>query len=275
MKNNSYEFYVRVNDKNIKEYIHNGKTYIEGRKNTEYVLYFKNNTHNKLKVIFSVDGLSVVDGQQASDKSRGYIIPGYQSITIPGWTINDSTVAKFEFRPQGDKENITYLETLKQEGVDVDIFNQGIIGAMVFKEKYQLPKINEIHRYYHNDYWTPGIPIYPYPYPYNIFESRGICASPYQGYASVLDSNIVNCNTQQSFNCFETSLGTGFGEDKIFETTTMYFESESVPDFTFVLEYDTIINLKRRGVIVIDQHMMKQAFPGYSQEYCKIPKNRG
>jgi hypothetical protein len=140
MYKNSHYFAVRVNGRQAHEYrslkVGNSNTYIEGRRGSTYTLDYTNPTPNRVLIVPSVDGLSVMDGKPASDQSRGYVVSPYGSISIPGWRIDGGKVAQFEFRPASDRDSPTYVDQLKDAGFAVDATNKGVIGLMVFNEKY-------------------------------------------------------------------------------------------------------------------------------------------
>jgi len=307
--NQDYTFVVRVNNKDTTEYRYKGKTYIEGRKGSEYELYFFNNTPTRILAVFSVDGLSVLDGKVASDKSRGYVVDPFRSLTVPGWTIDNSKVATFQFRPQGEKDDVTYVEALKEEGFDVDVGNQGVIGCMVFKEKVRYYVPPKVVHHYHTVYAQPAIypPFYGYlnnsnhyadsARSYLIADSAspvvtmngvGTAMSLSAGYATAqakaaqfsttetlcASSNNVLPAGFFSNSFLENSLGTGFGDDKEFETETVSFERDEKPIWIGVVNYDTITNLRRMGIPIDSWKPEKQAFPGYSGSGCYVPKRR-
>jgi hypothetical protein len=311
MKNNKYEFNVIVNGKNVTEYEHGADTFIEGRKGSTYELYFKNNTNNRLEVVFSVDGLSVIDGKTASDKSTGYIVDRYSSITVPGWKIDSRKAAQFQFQPQNDKSNTTYVELLAEEGFEVDTGNQGVIGCMVFMEKLKpQPIINCYNNYYHtinqikkhDPYYYPCYPCYPYtPYtPYTPYGSvcyntvgligngmasslssasynaRGVASQKSPSInVSEIDSSFVQSNyNSNEFDMVENSIGTGFGDDTKFETVTIEFERQKNNDWFAVINYDTIQGLRKRGIFFVNSPKAK-AFPNFKEsEGCHIPVRR-
>jgi hypothetical protein len=289
MNNYNYNFAVRINRKDATEYNHGGETFIEGRKNSEYELYFRNNQSRRVKVIFSVDGLSVIDGKPASAESTGYVVNGYDSITVPGWKINDGKVAKFVFRPQGEKDNGTYVEKLKDAGFNVDAGNQGVIGCMVFKEQYYPPvSVFNIHsslqhpndwNYYQNNYVSPayttcsgglgfasgGLASGAVQNSMQTMAAVGGCGGGAVGGGSGVSSSAMRGVTQ-SFVASETSstpLGTGQGADKSFKTTSVSFIRESsTPDWVAVIHYDTLTGLRRRGILI--ENKKPNAFPGYN-----------
>lgn len=300
-----YEFLVKVNNKPLLEYESNGDTYVEGRKGSEYELYFKNHTYNRVLVVFSVDGLSIMDGKTASKDSRGYIVEGYKDLTVPGWTINSNKVAKFQFQPQNDKSNTTYVELLQEEGFNVDPSNQGVIGCMVFKERYVPPQVEKLYFYpqvYH-DYLNP--PLEPN---WNDYDNQGLINGGWrEQYGSIsggLSSSSMGCMSSSNYTgtttryvgdnlvgvgmkgmsmnyaspdisaySVETGLGTQFGDDKRFDTTSSTFNREYTPAWVAVINYDTLQGLRKRGIFVKENNHAK-AFPDYKEVGCHIPKRR-
>ncbi len=232
------EVSILVNGRPVTEVQFSGHTYIEGRKNSIYELQIRNKTPNKILAIPSVDGLNVVDGESCGVNSPGYVIDPWKVITIPGWKVDSQQAAKFVFKPQsasspGDK---TYAE---QMGGDAT--NQGIIGVMVFHQKV-------IHTNYILKEYTPWkIPDSGNPPPFCGMGEQFVYSS--------------NANANHTSNNFKTtccdnadadkSIGTGFGEATGFETQDVEFDKDSdSPSSVFILYYDTVQGLKRRGVPV-------------------------
>src|SRR5438270_10763894 len=116
MIKDTHYFGVRVNGKTAHEFQHQGNTYIEGRRGSTYTLEYTNPTNRRVLIVPSVDGLSVMDGKPASDKSRGYVVDAWGTVAIPGWRIDDNSVAQFEFRPASDRDSPTYVDQLKNAG---------------------------------------------------------------------------------------------------------------------------------------------------------------
>ena len=121
----NYEMEVFVHGKPIKEYIHQNKIYIEGRKNSAFSIKLRNNSSEKALFVLTIDGLSVLDGKDASFDSRGYIINGYDSMTVNGWRMNDNEVAQFFFSSPDE----SYRKRMSKGN------NLGVIGLAVFTEK--------------------------------------------------------------------------------------------------------------------------------------------
>lgn len=237
-----YEACVLVNGKPVTEVEHNGRTYIEGRKDSEYALRFKNTTSERILIVPSVDGLNVLDGKPCGIKSDGYVVNAWQTITIPGWTVDNSTAAKFTFKPQDSyyEEDETYVEQMGK-----DASNQGVIGFMLFKEKQ-----------YISDLWSTTIPCSGGGGTRTRGFSGGVGSSRVYGAAVngssfTYDCNVVSSNTVQSSDPDEgKNLGTGFGESTNFNTVNVSFDraNPSNPDVVFAFYYDTVQNLKKMGV---------------------------
>jgi hypothetical protein len=125
MKRNSVELQVLVRGKPVTEFRHQGKAFIEGREGSEFELRVKNNLGQRVLIVPSVDGLSVMDGQEASSQSQGYVLGAYQEMLIPGWRLDNDEVARFIFEDM----KASYAE---QVGKGT---NRGVIGLKAFAEK--------------------------------------------------------------------------------------------------------------------------------------------
>lgn len=141
----NYEVDVLVNGKPIKQFRHKGTRFIEGRKGSDFEIRFKNNTWRRIEVVASVDGLSVINGKPCGTESEGYLVPARQSITIPGWRLNNDAVAKFVFNDKS-RSYTAQMGHGKQ--------NAGVIGFMVFEEEHTTYTIT-----------TPTPNPYPVPWP--------------------------------------------------------------------------------------------------------------
>jgi hypothetical protein len=151
----SYEVQILVNGSRCKQYYHNGKTFIEAKKGSEYSLEIKNNTWQRILAVCSVDGLDVLNGKPATENGNGYVITGYNSLKIDGFRVSDNEVAKFLF----DYKGSSYAAS-KEDGSERNV---GVIAARIFAEKIQPPPpppvvIKEEHHHHHHhdhypDYW--------------------------------------------------------------------------------------------------------------------------
>lgn len=111
--------------KPLRQYGHEGRTFIEGKPGTSFVLVFRNQSSDRVLVVPSVDGVSVMDGQQATPESEGYVVEPYRRVVIKGWRTSLKDSAKFVF----EKKDGSYAEATGQGGAT------GVIGCLVYREK--------------------------------------------------------------------------------------------------------------------------------------------
>ena len=300
MKKSNYEVDIVVNGKPLKEYYHEGKTYIEGKNKTEFSLRIKNNGSAKIVAIPSVDGLSAMNGKIASFNSGGYVINGYDSMIIDGWRKSDKEVARFYFSDPEDSYS-------QRKG---DGNNLGIIGVAVFQEKHDIQKdFEELKR--EMDKKFPPItpwPVIPWiePYPYHrrcpwwhdhtwswcgssgssitLYNASGLDSGAGSDSPTMLSANLDSTPTSNMKNVDSISarinsvkelsqqLGTGWGEAKTSEVTSVNFDKEEKPSATFEIYYNTREQLEKIGIDFTKKpvYITPQAFPG---QYCEPPKN--
>jgi hypothetical protein len=82
----------------LREFGHNGNTYIESRDGSRIHRSSSEITaHHRVLVVPSIDGLSVLEGTPATPQSRGYIVPAYSSVEIKGWRTSLEDINGFVF----------------------------------------------------------------------------------------------------------------------------------------------------------------------------------
>lgn len=282
----NYEVEVLVNGKPLKEYAHDGKVYIEGRRKTVFSLRLRNNSYSRKLFVPTIDGLSVMDGKDASYKSSGYIVRGNSSMTIDGWRMSDSKVAEFYFSEPGD----SYRKRMKKGD------NLGIIGCAVFdeKDKYVPPTVIIQKEYIYPQPFhctCPwNCPFHPKYYPYGAygggiigsgtgtFTTSGVgSAMGGSGSTSLYSSqaNLTATNTSASSNPTSQAsqaLGTGWGGEKRSEVVTVEFDQKETPAEVFEIFYNTREQLQKIGVNFDREphYVTPTSFPG---QFCEPPKN--
>lgn len=110
--------------------------YAVGEAGARYVIGIENNSNQRYEVLASVDGLDVIDGQEADFTKRGYVINPYTSFVIEGWRTSDDTVAAFRF---SDMDS-AYAERMGKGR------NIGVVGVAFFQEEGYSTNPNELHR---------------------------------------------------------------------------------------------------------------------------------
>lgn len=144
-----YEVEVLVRGRPVKVFKHKGDRFIEGRKGSSFELKIINNTYDRIEVVASVDGLSVINGEECGSDSEGYVIPAKESVVIPGWKLPDNKAAQFVF----EDSKSSYSSQVGKGTINV-----GVIGVMVFVEK-------EVEKHTPITIPTPYPQPYPQPYP--------------------------------------------------------------------------------------------------------------
>ena len=297
MHKNYFEVEVLVNGKPVKEYLKDGKNYIEGREGTRYSVRIKNNSKDRIVAVPSVDGISVINGKVADYKSSGYIIEAYSSVIIDGWRQSNNEIAEFYFSNMAD----SYAEAVKGK-------NQGVIGIAIFKEKIDatrdlLNRIKELEDKNKDPKYVP-YPVYPYVPRYPVTPINPYVPEttpgPYWGgdiyYCSLNDDGTVNaindsanekftlCSNEverNSKSCLCASgiapsgmsqeVGTGWGNTKRSECTEIEFKKDDYPCSVFELYYNTREELIKIGIDFNKRptYIAPSAFPN---QYCKPPK---
>lgn len=235
---------VLIKDKPAKRYVSptDSNVYIEGRDGSEFTLQIKNNNNHRVLVILSVDGLSVVDGEAAGEDSKGYIVNGYQTINVPGWTVDQETVAKFTF---SGKKGGSYAEKIGQ-----DAFNKGVIGVLVVDDKDR--------RRYRNSY--NGM----IPKGEDLYGMATSCSvgSPLRASGATLSAS--NAALPQD-------MGTDFGAAADYKTTLVDFTRGAVLGM-IELFYDDAQGLKRRGINISEYDKVAPRPSAFPKLGCRIPE---
>lgn len=302
MLKNNYEVEVLINGKAAKEFAHKGKVYIEGREGTRFSIRMKNNSYSRKLFVPTIDGLSVMNGEEGSYSSSGYIVKGHDSITIDGWRTSDSEVAEFYFStPEG-----SYRKKMDKGN------NLGIIGVAVFDEKvqpiswngqglsqvypaYQQPQWNGINPFPNVTYsntTTPGSVLGSintinttdadggkYSVTTSSAGSSSVefpmnqAANAIFSYNTTADTSSVMLYTASAGSAQTQALGTGWGEYRNSDVVSVEFERDLKPSTVFEIHYNSRYELERAGVIFqkppLYVSVKPQAFPG---QYCKPPK---
>lgn len=206
----SFELKVKIGNKVIPHYQHEGLIFVEGRKGSEFTLEFKNNTHRRVLAIPSVDSLSIMDGKPATPDSTGYIVDGYSTLEIKGWRIDDSNISSFKFCESGDSYGQSVLGSSHKTGV---------IGLMVYSEKIKYS--------YRSPHWEK-----------HVFGLQpGITCST---------SNIRGMSLTGGSDPDET-LGTGWGSHQVDQVSRTTFDRDQILE-TIAIYYDSKKNLEARGI---------------------------
>lgn len=256
---------VTVNGRTVAtEYKSGNNTFIEGRMGSEFEIEIRNHTPNRVMAIVSVDGLSVINGDSASQESPGYVIAGYGSIKIPGWKLNGQSAAKFTF--SGKRDSYSQLSSGASH-------NCGVIGVMVWSEKPVFIPQHSLTDTLPSP-WSMPIPKGPIMRGTNLWDVTNPTLGTYS-----INSAEVSLNSRGDMNqavaqaATLNNLGTSFGKPTDFKTVSTSFIKDAVIE-TLVMYYDDARGLKARGIEVTRERSRSletpDPFPGTS---CTPPKN--
>lgn len=247
-KNNFYIEILTNNDNPMTEYSGKGKTYVEARKNSTFKIKISNPTQNKILAVPTVDGVSVIDGQEGKYSSPGYVIEPDQHVIIDGWRVNNNNVRKFQFSKQkGSYSN--------KRGLGV--YNNGIIGVAIFNEVV-----------YRN----------PFKYSWNPTFSSPLRGTPdvFLGAVSSASASLSNSNERGStMNSTMDSFGTKMGREQNSRATKTIFNREKRPTSILELHYLSRRDLESLGIIKRKKNRINNAesFPkerNNSVGYCPV-----
>ncbi len=90
----------------------------------EYFIHVANKSIHKLLAVVTVDGLSVMNGEPGDYYSGGYVLSPNSDTTIPGWRIDNQSVARFVFL----SKDRSYAELMHKPN------NIGVIACAFFEE---------------------------------------------------------------------------------------------------------------------------------------------
>ena len=283
-----YSAHVLVNGRKVKEYRHNGLTFIEAKDGTEFSIEVKNHATGRVLSVVSVDGLDILEGKPATKDSGGYIVKGGAAETFSGWRKSDTEVGAFKFTA---KEKSYATEKGKGE-------NNGIIAIKLFAERikpirYTLPKA----RPQPFPKWPDRLPTRPEPYwlgdPISgqpvvggyveptytggVLRARGLSAGGTSLKSASLAPQSVNYSAvvgevQDSMEAPSFDMGTTWGDSKVEKVVTTTFERGAELG-TFEFYYASREALQAMGISLVTykEVSLPQAFPTTSN-YALPPK---
>lgn len=258
--------HILVNGRKIKEYRHNGHTFIEAKNGTEFAIEVKNHTGQRVLAIISVDGLDIIDGKVATNKSRGYIVDGNSSQILKGWRKSDTEVGAFKFVHK-DKGYATEMG----EGQ-----NSGVIAVKFIAEQYK-PTLTTFPSFPYKRMFEKTL--YEGPETYTLDNSG--CASSVSYRAKGGQSNLRSCNLCQTTT---DSLKYGIASEDNFDMGTTWgskqYEAVKTVDFEYGNEIATLeffyasrSSLKAMGVPLINEKVIPNLPQAFKSSYAQPPKN--
>lgn len=252
----------------IREYGHNGLTYIEGRRGQPFTILLKNNSPARVLAVVSIDGIGIIDGQPATAESRGYILNGYSSTEIKGWRTSLDEVRQFVFE---DKASSYAAGTVNDS-------NCGVIACKVIGEKAKpVPLFQVPPRRIERVYVPVPYPVYPGPQPLWCYETHEYTGSivPRGTSGMTSDTAVYACCVQKGALAAEPAahadfkLGTGWGMPQSDPVNEVAFE-RGHEQTTMALYYTDAASLQRVGVVLSKDIAVSELPQGFNG-FCRPP----
>jgi hypothetical protein len=266
----------------LRSVVHEGQTYVQAAKKGKYAIRLHNPSWKQRLAVISVDGVNVLNGEDAGTGGPGYILAPFETVDIPGFRRDDGKVAAFRFKEQGE----SYAA---QTGRGTS--NVGVIGVAVFDEKVkqkvaQPPIVIREDHHHHHYPWRPWVGPYWATYTMNTAgvppaETTVTCSTAPQGEQQVNTVFMAQTMDQPRSRSILRSaaeikdVGTAYGEEVTFHTTDAEFERASnKPAFVHVLRYATYERLKEWGV-PIDTAVARKAPNPFPASMAAVPAPPG
>lgn len=248
---------LSTSNRPVRKYSLEGKTFIEGKKGSEFSIRIKNPNSMRVEVIVSVDGLCVIDGKKAHSNSRSYVINAYDNMIIEGWRINNDEVRNFYFT---DKE--ASYSRIK----DGDETNCGIISVLAYAEYVKPIKVTwNTTQLNYTPYLDGGTTAGNMTLSAN---TEGTSRQP--GMGAVFSSHVSNYSSQTKsaeINLDSFDLGTGMGKKQESKVTGTYFNRGNFLGKTSIF-YASRSSLIDMGIDVEKKPMVRlpQGFTDFCEE---------
>ena len=121
---------TRADGSRLSSFRHDGHFYLAGELGERYELHVRNRSAGRMEVVVSVDGRDVLTGEEADyTVHRGYVVPAWGTVTIPGFRRSMDQVAAFRFSTPGGAYS-------NRMGTPQHV---GVIGVAAFKERAKPP----------------------------------------------------------------------------------------------------------------------------------------
>lgn len=271
MKNTSDKMTVQVivNGRPVKTYTHDGRTYIEGKHNTQYSIRVHNNTYGRICAVVSVDGLDVISGERATPNGQGYLISSKSYVDINGFRASEDHVGAFKF----STKDSSYAATKGKQAVQ----NVGIIGAIAYEEK-----ASPISYALYGSWGPINRPSRPrYSEPYWLGASQSYCSSDVDSVATASCSDWMQPEYSRSVNycatvddgsrklaCFD--MGTTWG-DKV-ESKVTYNEFNRGDQIADVgVHYASRNALLSMGIDLYPKPAIEKLPSAFDRQFAKPP----
>lgn len=250
------------NGKVLPSVVHNGQTFVQTPSSGEYEIRLQNLTIGRKKVVVSVDGLNVVNGQEASLGGQGYLLSGRETLNVKGFLRSNDECARFTF---------TEASTSYTAKIGNGTSNTGVIGIAVFDE-YIAPYRPTRYSFSGDDFLggltkgksSGGLS----PRSMSLDLERVRVEDGDDGFLGIPCGAAAACAAPEPSSAINYSaslpkmLGTGYGRAESFHTQKVDFKvASNTPSSVLTLRYATAETLRSWGVPVPTSLPSPNAFP--------------
>jgi hypothetical protein len=215
----------RSTGRELPVYWHEGRAYVVGKPGNEYRVVVRSRSAGDLLAVVSVDGVNVMNGESASPRQSGYIVPSWSRVEVGGWRKSLDEIAAFYFTPLGD----SYAARTGRPD------NVGVIGVAIFERK--------------REQFTTPLAIAPPANNAPQFKSESRDSAQSSGAPAELAPSATG-ETARSAPAPAAPLGTGHGRREESRVRWADFERASdTPAETIAIYYDSYRNLVARGIL--------------------------
>jgi len=264
MNKSQYSVSVLVNGKPIQELNHQGKVYVEGRKDSEYSIRIHNNDWQRVLAVVTVDGINVITGEPAKDSSDepGYVVPGWGSYNVKGFRKDLETVGGFKFC----RKSKSYCNEVGAPG------NNGVIGVQIYSEK-QVVYMPAVYIKNILEIKEPMTPWYPPKTTWTKSANDNTYNDGHTNYSSSIEDQSCVCSTLgreiKCKSCIEPTsfdIGTTWGDKIHDQVSTTSFEVDCLKE-EFIIYYSNRQGLENMGVpLKKEKHIgYPKAFGGFAK----------
>jgi hypothetical protein len=288
---------IKHKGKRLRRIAHNGQVYVQAPTKGSYTVSVYNPHSTTKLAVVTVDGINVIDGKDGSLGGPGYLVGPRQVIDIPGWKRGD-TVAKFTFKA----EEQSYANKTGR-----GLSNVGVVGVACFDEKPKPPPPpiitcrcgcgGDVHHHHHHHHGAPLLFDHTYTYsstadsppPADVEVNCCACGAEEDDSIDVMSfESVLPRARERSASPLRrrrhfvkedpakgpVDVGTGYGQEVEFHTTTVEFDREHDPCEVLTLRYATRERLQSWGVPVkkMKHPERPNAFPA---EGCPAPHDWG
>ena len=257
---------VLVNDRPIKFYSHEGRTFVEAKEGQPYKIRVTNNGPNRILVIASIDGINCITGEKAGPSDQGYVLAGYSSYSIQGFRTSNEQVAPFKF----SKKEQSYAKQNAENNFDTS--NCGVIGIRFVSEyvaPVAVPNVLPFTPLW-NGYNGPNFVYTANTSALGAMNLGPVCRS----YNDVTeDCASFECSVGASTDklaCFD--MGTAFSNDSVNDRVHDTEFKEGTCFHTFEIFYASRSGLTAMGVKLDKEPQINLPNPWPGRKFCSPPK---